>query len=232
MAEKKPLSFATVGLIMLTLVALFGAGMSVYMYRQWQGTKNLLDNPTEAAKTEVSNLVSRVKKLMMVPDEEPQIATVLEQEKLKDQQFFANAKNGDKVLIFMKAQKAVLYRPSTNVIIEVAPLELTGNATPSGSTQAPAQMSLAIRNGTEKADAVKKVEDMIVGKVQNLTIVEKENAKEKTYKETMVYDVSGTKAAAAAQLAQLVGGKVGTTFPAGEPKPVADFLIIVGADKE
>jgi hypothetical protein len=50
------------------------------------------------------------------------MATVLEQDKLKDQPFFARAQNGDKVIIYTQNKKAILYRPSENRIIEVAPL--------------------------------------------------------------------------------------------------------------
>jgi len=57
-------------------------------------------------------------------DEEPTIATVLDKEKLKDQLFFAKAENGDKVIIYSKNQKAILYRPSINKIIDVAPISI------------------------------------------------------------------------------------------------------------
>ena len=66
-----------------------------------------------------------VSKLMVLPtDETPTMATVSDPEKLKNQAFFVNAKVGDKVLIYTKARKAILFSPSQNKIIEVSPLNV------------------------------------------------------------------------------------------------------------
>ncbi|MCV6900727.1 hypothetical protein OE165_27220, partial [Escherichia coli] len=40
----------------------------------------------------------------------------------KTQAFFANAKNDDQILIYLKEQKAIIYRPSENKIINVGPI--------------------------------------------------------------------------------------------------------------
>lgn len=57
-------------------------------------------------------------------DEIPTVATVVDAEKVRNQPFFKNAQNGDKVLIFATTGKALLYRPDTKKIIEVAPINL------------------------------------------------------------------------------------------------------------
>lgn len=72
------------------------------------------------AANDVNNMLDDLAKLMALPNEKPTVATVSDIEKLKDQEFFTKAKNGDKVFIFPKAQKAILYRPSTKKLIEVA----------------------------------------------------------------------------------------------------------------
>lgn len=72
------------------------------------------------SRKEVENLVAEVGKIIALPQGEvPTIATVTDLEKVKDQAFFANAQNGDKVLIYTNARKAILYRPSEKRIIEV-----------------------------------------------------------------------------------------------------------------
>lgn len=74
---------------------------------------------TENAQDEITSVVNEVKKIMLLPDETPVLATVSDLEKVKGQEFFAKAQLGDKVLIFMNAKKAILYRPSDKLIVEV-----------------------------------------------------------------------------------------------------------------
>ncbi len=79
--------------------------------------------PKEMVEKEASDLVAEVGKLILLPkDEVPTIATVTDPSKLADQAFFANAKAGDKVLLYTKARKAYLYDPIARRLIEVAPI--------------------------------------------------------------------------------------------------------------
>ena len=72
------------------------------------------------SETEVNKLIEEVGKIIELPEgPKPTIATVTEVEKVKGQAFFAKAQNGDKVLVYTEAKKAILYRPSEKKIIEV-----------------------------------------------------------------------------------------------------------------
>ena len=85
-----------------------------------QAENQKLYNSTHAV---IAKLLTAVAKLAQLPPgETPTVATVIDANGLKNQAFFAKAANGDRVLIFVQAQKAYLYRPSTNKIIEIAPL--------------------------------------------------------------------------------------------------------------
>ncbi len=86
---------------------------------------------------ENAQLIDQVGKLIILPtDEQPTIATVTDLNKLKSQPFFAKAEVRDKVLIYSKARKAILYRPRSNQIIELAPL-IDGTDTPAAPAATP-----------------------------------------------------------------------------------------------
>jgi hypothetical protein len=99
------------------------------------------NNPTALAQRETKDLLGKVARIYLIPiGEEPTIATVSDPSALKSQAFFAEAQKGDKVLIFTKAGKAVLYRPSIDKIIETAPINIDTtkqNATPPPTTTGP-----------------------------------------------------------------------------------------------
>lgn len=76
-----------------------------------------------AIEIELDSLVDQVGKIINLPaNEQPTIATVTDLEKLNNQKFFDQAEIGDKVLVYMQAKKAYLYRPSANKLIEAAPV--------------------------------------------------------------------------------------------------------------
>jgi hypothetical protein len=117
-------------IIIVAVLLILAALPSYYYYSQYKKTQALLQNPGAQATAQAKVLINEVGQLMLLPtDEQPTIATVSDVTKLMDQPFFANAKNGDKVLIYTQTKKAILYRESINKIIEVAPVNL-GSSTP------------------------------------------------------------------------------------------------------
>jgi hypothetical protein len=82
-------------------------------------------DPQKQAQKELAEVMASVSRHMVLPQNEtPTVATVSDPEKLKDQPFFANAKKGDNVLIFSASKKAILYSPSLDRVIEVAPINI------------------------------------------------------------------------------------------------------------
>jgi hypothetical protein len=111
--SKNSFSWVKIGIFALIII---GAG--TYGFQKFKAS----GNPNLAA-AEVKGLVASVGQLMLVPtDEQPTVATVTDPAKLASQEFFAHAQAGDKVLMYAKARKAILYSPKQNKIIEVATL--------------------------------------------------------------------------------------------------------------
>lgn len=96
--------------------------------------QKLFRNNSVNSQTEAEELIKQIGKLIVLPEgEKPTIATVSNREALRNQPFFANTLNGDKVLLYPEAKKAILYRPTTNKIIEVAPIGSSQTVTPTFS---------------------------------------------------------------------------------------------------
>jgi hypothetical protein len=101
------------------------------------GSRNNQVDPNLAIERETAALTQRIGKFMELPaGEQPTLVTVTDRAKLKDQIFFEHAQNGDKLLVYPKAKKAILYRPTTGKIIEVTNLTSGSN-----SNQAPATIN-------------------------------------------------------------------------------------------
>lgn len=109
-------------LLVILLVSILVIAVSTAGYFYFK-TRKL--ETTTASQADSKKLLEKVSELIILPkDEQPTIATVTDIEKLKDQAFFANAEVGDRVIIYTNAKKAILYRPSENKIVEVAPLNI------------------------------------------------------------------------------------------------------------
>lgn len=221
-------------LILLTFFIVFTAAIpAVYFYSQYQKALTLLADPQVAAKEEAKNLAARAGKLMELPsDEIPTVATVSDREKLKSQPFFSKAKNGDKVLIYQTAKKAVLYDPLNNKILEVAPINIgTSSAAPAAETT----LKLALYNGTNTVGLTTALEKTLKTKIgSGFEVVAKDNAGKNDYEKTIVVDLNNNKASQSAQIAKILNGIV-SKLPEGEVKPVStngtvDILVIIGKD--
>lgn len=139
--ESRPrrLSFGIAILLLLLAIVMIFASWSFSNYRQAQQKIAQLSTPEgqqELAKEEAVQLAAKVGKLIVLPaDEDPVVATILDVEKLaKDQPFYRNAKNGDKVLIYIKAQQAIIYDSVRNILVNVGPVSVQGNGSQAAAT--------------------------------------------------------------------------------------------------
>lgn len=234
----------TISLIVLVIV-IAAIALSAYFYTQYRSeqrrAQDLLGKTQGNAQKEVEELVGTISKLYELPTGEvPTVATVSDVAKLSGQPFFAHAKNGDKVLIYANAKKAVLFRPDTNKIIEVGPVNLAPTTspvskeetgTPSASATTTESVTVALYNGTTKVGLTRTAEQKLKDQEKTVSVVVRSNATKQDYAKTIVIDLTGKNKAAAQKYAAFVGGSV-VSLPAGETKPEkeAELLIILGAD--
>lgn len=125
-----------IALIFLTLLA----GL-VLLYNDRNKLESKVDDLSKSQQTnpadEAKQLHSEVTKLIELPaDEIPTVATVVDADKVKNQAFFIHAQNGDKVLLYAKSSKAILYRTSSKKIVEVSPINLGTTQNGGTTTQA------------------------------------------------------------------------------------------------
>ncbi len=117
------------GIVLLTTLVLVG---SAY-YFHWFGV-GLSDEARE--KRQALRYQTEISKLILVPSEElPVVATVSDAESLRtSQKFYSQVENGDVLLIYSAAQRAVLYRPSKHILVNVGPIYIDNKAEPTAHT--------------------------------------------------------------------------------------------------
>lgn len=220
-------------LIAVIFLILFISVPAYYFYDKSQ--KSQLENP--------QNVLERVSELIELPKEVPTIATVSEKERLKYQQIFTKAIEGDKVLIFKESKKAILFRPSLDKIVEVGQINLptdsvAGESTASGEenkpkvavSPKPVEFKLALFNGTKRAGLASKTESEIKKTFPGAVVTEKSNA-ENDYDKTVVVILNSLQKDIALKIASDLKVKT-DSLPAGENKPKdADILILLGKDR-
>lgn len=209
-------------ILALILVAAGGVGSSYYFYSKYRALK--VDANVEAQK-QADKFIAALGNLMELPKGEvPTIATISDRNQLTGQAFFAQAQNDDILFAYTTSMKAILYRPSVNKIINVAPIVVN-------QTQAVASTSAGLKvayyNGTDTAGLSIQTEKLVKAAYPLYQTLLLTSASSKTYTQNLVVDISGTHAKEAADLAKLLKGKV-APLPAGESRPDADLLVISG----
>ena len=136
-SRAKYLHFVAEAILLLAVVFLGTQLASVQTDKKNLQTQlaSVQSNPQALVQKQSDDVISKVGLLMKLPaGETPTVAAVSDAAAASQQSpFFKNAANGDKVLLYVKAGEAILYRPSTNKIILVAPL--TFNNAQAGTTK-------------------------------------------------------------------------------------------------
>ncbi len=140
----KKMIFIVLNVLVIVGLAVFG-GFYFKKYRDLQpkyatavkDAETYKTNPQAAAQEEQNRLIEEVGKVYDLPkDEKPSQIAKVDNDPAKlatlkqDQPFFAKAEPGDVTFIYTNSKLAILYRPSTKQLINVASVSITDNTTP------------------------------------------------------------------------------------------------------
>lgn len=220
-------------LLVIGVVVLGVVGGVIFLLSKNTSSHKKTDVKLSTPQQEASQILTKINSFYDLPaGETPTIATVSDKTKLQGQPFFAKAENGDKVLIYTNAKKALLYRPSINKLMEVSSLALSSPApTPSGTPppttpETKKTVTVSIYNGTKIAGLASNTEKKLTEKYDTIKVIEKDNAI-KNYSKTVVVDINGNNADMAKNIAAFLDGSV-SSLPQGEKKSEGEILVIMG----
>lgn len=104
------------------MFAALALGFGIFFFVKYQNEANRAQELVAVHSNQVNGteeLINTISKLVLLPNEKPTVATVSDSKKLVKKGILADAQNGDKLLVYQDAQKAVLFRPGVNKIIAV-----------------------------------------------------------------------------------------------------------------
>ena len=218
----------------LLVVLLVALGWSLFSYYNTSRQLAILTDPTiaaEAGKKQTEEVLGKVGKLIILPkDKNPVVATINDVEKLATtQDFYREAHNGDRLVIFPASKKAVIYDEDDNRIVNVGPIVYNNPEAEAKVSQASERLNVEIRNGTTNTGAGLSLRDRLrENAAYNIVTVSK--SKKTDYPSTVLIDqTNGAKSSLVSQLQKELGATVVTTLPEGEEATGSEILVIVGA---
>ena len=105
-------------LVIIALVCTYTLVMGL-IYKNQMGTKK------KAQAKEEQQTIDKIAQLLRLPNENPIVTTVYNEKDFENNNLFRTVKKGDKILLYINAKQAIIYRPSTNQVIEVLPVRET-----------------------------------------------------------------------------------------------------------
>jgi len=112
--------------IALIVVGIIIGVAGFWAWDHFVGNKVKVNTVDQASVEQTKAVLAQVGKLIILPvGEDPIVATINDAASLiKDQVFYKGAQNGDVVIVYQKAAKAIVYSPSRNMIVNVGPVFL------------------------------------------------------------------------------------------------------------
>lgn len=126
--KKKCCSLWTKFWIIVVIVIVIAAGYYIWkVYNPQNLTQTEVD---KASQEQILSILSRVKRHLILPENElPQVAEIKDAAQAsKEQPFLNGSQNGDFLIVYANAGKAIVYSPTRDLIINVGPVQVNGSA--------------------------------------------------------------------------------------------------------
>lgn len=230
-------SRSSILLPVLLAVAVIGLIISYWGYAQTKKKLSVLTNPSQANElnaAQTEELLAKVGKLITLPDEKnPVVATINDVESLSARQdFYAQANNGDKLIVFARSRKAVIYDEKDNLIVNMGPVFYTDK---DGKNQPPSQVedgriTIDLRNGSKTKDMGITTRDKLEANAA-FHIIRLAKAANGNYTGNVIFNniKGGAKADLVASLAKELNATVVTKLPDGEADSAAEIVVVLGS---
>lgn len=232
----------------LLVVLILGGGLFVWRARV-QGAFPRFGAGRGGNNADSSAVIARISKHVALPTgETPLVGTVTNAAALRsDQDFFAAVENGDVVVLYQKYQRAILYRPSRDILVNMGPIVLPPPVTDRGNAAVatakpsvpPAQqpspsvvagpLKLDIRNGSKTGGIAAQLGKSLGAQANLYQVISVAPAARTTYRGTTLVILPGVDSARVEELKKKLGNPaIVNELPAGENKTTADCVIILG----
>ena len=132
------------------------------------------------------------------------------------------SQNGDKLLVYK--EKAIIYSPARNVIVNVGPVIIQNQAGGETANQPTAKkITVEVRNGTAESGKARQAADALIA-TGRYDVVRVTEAVKNDYTKTVVVNAKGANVSEI----ERAYGVTAAALPDGEAATTADVLIIVG----
>jgi len=193
------------------------------LFFQNKGIESLTE---DQVKQKIKSVTKEIEKLILLPNEIPSLATVMDADVLKkNQPFYRDAQNGDIVLLYSSERKAIIYNPREKKLVNVGPIIIDEDVANKNNEEI---LAIEIRNGSGLSGKAKEVEEQLKNN-QEFAVGNVGDASKTDYVGNILVDFTkGKKSSLLDRLQKLYNAEVRQTMPEGEADSSAEALLILG----
>lgn len=238
-----------IGLLLVVIIALVGA--TGYMYWEFRQAKIEIDkalNPAEMQQATLDKILNDLRSIVSnLPDEEPSVASIIDVEKLREQnpEFYRDAKDGYKLVVY--TDRAIIFDDINKKVVNMIPLQQDPNQQAQQEEQQAQQedqspdeeesdaITISLLNGTTQegvtSSLADEIEEVAIEGVE-FSVGSRKIASKTDYQKSTIYDVNGEYTEQMEGLANEFGFQYRTGTPESEDEVNTDFVIVIGKDYE